>query len=187
MRDGETIPIIGGARLVGRVGEWDVGIMNLQTARASELPSENFGIYRLRRQVFNANSYAGGILTTRLGEDGSSNVAYGLDGIIRVGENEFLEVKWAQTFDASLTRSDRFNPDVAGYGRLRFERRGQIGLSYIASVTWEGPEFKPGYRLLFHAVTFYQPFARIAYGWFAKEGSAIRSIRPRLFFGHLFP
>jgi hypothetical protein len=182
--EGETIPIIGGARMVGRIGDWDVGLMNLQTARHTVLPSENFGIYRLRRQVFNANSYAGGLLTTRLGEDGSSNVAYGLDGTIRLGDREYLEVKWAQTFTDTLD-SGRFEPAETGYGRLRFERQGEIGFTYIASLTWEGPDFNPGIGFVSRS-DFYQPFGRIAYGWFAEETSPIRSIRAGLFLASYF-
>ena len=179
--EGETVPIIGGVRLVGRVGEWDVGAMNLQTARSSFLPSENFGIYRLRRQVFNANSYAGGLFTTRLGDDGSTNVVYGLDGIIKVARDDYLELKWAQTSDDS----NRFNISKTGYGRVRFERRAQIGFSYIASLTWEGPDFNPGIGFVSRS-DFYQPFLRLGYGWFARESSPIRSIRPGLFIATYF-
>ena len=169
--EGETIPIIGGPRLVGRVGSWDVGVINMQTARHSILPSENFGIYRLRRRVFNANSYAGALLTTRLGEDGSSNVVYGLDGIFRVKDQDFLELKWAQTFDDE-------RPDNAfsssGFGRVRMERRGEIGLTYIASLVWEGPAFDPGIGFV-SRTDFYQAFGRFRYGWFARESSPVRS------------
>ncbi len=180
LHQGETIPIIGGARLVGRIGKWDVGLINMQTARHSELPSENFGIYRFRRQVFNPNSYAGAIFTTRLGEDGSANVVYGLDGIIRITEKEYLELKWAQTFSDEVAESERFDPAVSGYGRFRLERRGQIGLSYSASITWQGSDFKPGIGFV-SRTDFYEPFFRMAYGWFANESSKIRSIRPGLF------
>jgi len=181
--EGESIPIIGGTRLVGRVGSWDVGLINMQTARSSVLPSENFGVYRLRRRVFNANSYVGALVTSRLGEDGSSNLVYGLDGIIRVGQREFLEMKWAQTFDdESISNA----PAENGYGRFRLERRGQNGLSYIASVTWEGEEFNPGIGFV-SRTNFYQPFFRLQYGWFTgNESSGIRFIRPGLLASQYF-
>jgi len=43
--EGEPVRIWGGARLVGRVGNWDVGVLNMQTAEdeALDVPSENFG------------------------------------------------------------------------------------------------------------------------------------------------
>ncbi|MFQ5569319.1 MAG: DUF5916 domain-containing protein, partial [Rhodothermales bacterium] len=71
LHEGETVRILGGARMVGRLGNWDVGLIDMQTARSTALPSENFGIFRARRQVLNPYSYAGGIITSRLGDDGS--------------------------------------------------------------------------------------------------------------------
>lgn len=180
LNDGETIPIIGGARLVGRVGQWDVGLINMQTARSNALPSENFGVYRLRRQVFNENSYAGGIFTTRLGDDGSANVVYGLDGIFRVSQREYLEFKWAQTFSDKVNFDDRFDPGRSGYGRIRLERRGEIGLSYATSLIWQGENFDPGIGFV-SRTDFVQVFNRAAYGWFAKDQSSILSIKPGFF------
>ena len=58
IQDRERIPIIGGARLVGRIGDWDLGFLDMQTARNGDHPSENFGVLRLRRQVLNPGSYA---------------------------------------------------------------------------------------------------------------------------------
>ena len=40
--------------LVGRLGPWDLGFLDMQTARVDDHPSENFGVFRMRRQVFNS-------------------------------------------------------------------------------------------------------------------------------------
>src|SRR5699024_2935619 len=105
--EGQPIRILGGARLVGRKGPWDIGILNMQTARTefsseNTLTSENFGVIRLRRRVFNSSSYLGAMTTSRVGLDGSYNVAYGLDGDIRVIGKDYLQFNWAQTFDSNL-------------------------------------------------------------------------------------
>ncbi len=65
--DVEPVRIYGGARLVGRLGAWDVGFLDMQTAALDDNPSENFGVLRLRRQVINPYSYFGGMLTSRVG------------------------------------------------------------------------------------------------------------------------
>ena len=176
---GETIPILGGARLVGRVGGWDVGVINMQTAEHDPLPSENFGVYRLRKQVFNTSSYAGVLATTRIGLDGHYNIAYGLDGIIRVGNQEYLQIKWAQTFEDDLIKTAGYDPLESAYGRLWFERRGQIGLTYTASVTWSGAEYNPGIGFVTRRA-FTEPFAMLSYGWLLGEQSRFRSIRPNV-------
>jgi hypothetical protein len=62
LHEGEQVPIFGGARVTGMAGRWDIGFLDMQTQAIENLPSENFGILRLRRQVLNESSYLGGIL-----------------------------------------------------------------------------------------------------------------------------
>ncbi|MEF8811914.1 MAG: DUF5916 domain-containing protein, partial [Bacteroidales bacterium] len=86
--DRNPVRIYGGLRTTGRIGEWDVGVLDMQTKAFRENPGENFGAMRFKRKVFNPNSFVGGMLTSRLGTVGSYNVAYGLDGLFRVTGNE---------------------------------------------------------------------------------------------------
>ncbi|MYH11179.1 MAG: carbohydrate binding family 9 domain-containing protein [Gemmatimonadales bacterium] len=61
---GEPIPILGGARLTGRTGGFEVGLMNLQTRSGRGLPAENFSVMRARRSVF-GTSDVGAIFINR--------------------------------------------------------------------------------------------------------------------------
>ncbi len=142
--DGQPVRVLGGARLVGRWGRWDVGFFDMQTADSETLPSENFGVLRLRRQVFNAYSYAGAMVTSRVGTDGSYNLAYGLDGVIRLAGDDYLTLQWAQTFDHE--QIDDGNLDLLNSGRFTaaIERRRRRGLGYSAVVAWAGPTYDPG-------------------------------------------
>jgi hypothetical protein len=142
--DGQPVRIYGGARLVGRWGGWDLGFLNMQTAESDSLPSENFGVLRLRRQVFNAYSYAGAMLTSRVGVDGSYNLAYGLDGVVRVAGDDYLTVQWAQTFDHAQIDAGALEPLNSGRFTLELERRRRSGWGYDAIVAWAGPEYDPG-------------------------------------------
>ena len=65
--DGQAVPIYGGVRLVGRFDTWDLGALNMQTQPFDSIPSENFGVLRLRRRAFNQYSYVGGMFTSRMG------------------------------------------------------------------------------------------------------------------------
>ena len=87
------VRIWGGARLNSRINNWDIGLLNLQTASFEDLPSENFGAFRVKKRVFNENSYVGGMLTTRLGVDGTYNIGYGLDGVVRVFGDDYLTIR----------------------------------------------------------------------------------------------
>jgi hypothetical protein len=168
----ELVRIYGGARLVGRVGPWDLGFLSMQTAPTGDLPSENFGVFRIRRQVFNPYSYIGAISTTRIGTDGSYNIAYGLDGIIRVFGDDYLTIKWAQTFETGQEN----NPLSLDPARIRFNwlRRTIKGFGYGLSYSRAGADYNPG--LGFEMRENYSRLATgLFYGWIPGEKSPLFS------------
>ena len=177
--DGRPVRIWGGARLVGRVGDWDVGILNMQTAEDDALgvPSENFGVARVRRRIFNETSYAGGIVTSRVGADGSYNVAYGLDGVVRLVGDEYLTIKGAQTVDRALVENGGFDPGASTLGLVRWERRRTEGLYYQGTVTRAGAEYRPDMGFITRR-DFTKLGGRVAYGWFLSGVSSLRKVTP---------
>ncbi len=175
--DGEQARIYGGARITGRISNWDVGVLNMQTAPIGDTPSENFGVARLRRQVFNPNSYVGGIMTSRLGTDGHYNVAYGLDGIIRVFGDDYLDVRMAQTFETgAANKVFSADPTFAG---IRWERRSDEGFAYDLSYNYIGQALNPDVGFLrrnnIHGFN-----SRFQYGWLPGEESWLFSSRAML-------
>jgi len=143
--DNEQVRIYGGARLTGRAGKWDIGVMDMQTEKHKENPSENFGIARLRRQVINDYSYVGGIMTSRLGTNGNYNVAYGLDGIFRIFGDDYVDVRLAQTYETATANVPlSSDPTFAG---ITWERRSDEGFAYDLSYNYFGEEFNPGYKI----------------------------------------
>ncbi len=141
-RSGEPVRIYGGARLVGRIGEWDLGMIDMQTEEFDGVPSENFGVFRMRRQVINDNSYVGGIFTSRLGMNGDHNFAYGLDGIFRVFGVDYLDVKVAQTYDSKI--DNKINTLDPMFISANWERRSEEGFAYQLGYSYSGQEFNPG-------------------------------------------
>ena len=142
--DGQPVRILGGARLVGRWHGWDVGILDMQTAERDSVPSENFGVLRLRRQVINPYSYAGAMVTSRMGTDGSYNLAYGLDGTIRVAGDDYFTLQWAQSFDHEQIDAGTLNLVNSGQFTAELVRRTRAGFGYDAVVAWAGPAYDPG-------------------------------------------
>ena len=140
--DGTPVPLWGGTRMVGRVGLWDVGLLNMQTRSSGMLPSENFGVLRLRRRVWNEFSYAGAMVTSRVGPDGQYNLAYGLDAVARVRGDDYLAVQLAQSFDsAPAARATGFS---SGRLTIDLERRRRSGWGYRTTVAWAGRDYDPG-------------------------------------------
>jgi len=176
--EGNPVRIWGGARLNSRINNWDIGLLNLQTASFDDLPSENFGAYRVKKRVFNENSYVGGMLTSRLGVDGSYNFSYGVDGVVRVFGDDYLTIRLSQTMQDSATN----NPFSLNASRITFdwERRKQQGLSYSAGFSYSGTDFNPG--IGFEKIDDFMATApEIKYTWISPDESWLQSHYLRLF------
>jgi hypothetical protein len=171
---GNAVRIFGGVRLTGRIGEWDVGFLDMQTEKFEENPSENFGVLRLKRSVLNQNSYLGGMITSRLGMDGSYNLAYGLDGLFRLTGDEYLNLKIAQTFQ---DESDN-NPFELSPTRLllQWQRRSLVGLGYDFAYTYAGNTYYPGIGFE-RNLNFHGPVGKILYGWLPEGNTFLRYYR----------
>jgi hypothetical protein len=164
------IRLYGGARLVGRIGRWDMGFMDMQTEKHEETPSENFGIIRMRRQVINSNSYMGGILTSRIGMNGKQNIAYGFDGIFRLFGDDYLNVKWAQTYDDTInTKLTSLDPS---FFMVNWERRSEKGFAYNFNYTYSGQKFKPGAGFVMRGGV-QGVNGQLLYGWIPGEKSKL--------------
>jgi hypothetical protein len=128
-----------------------MGFLDMQTAPLTErnpggdkfglLPSENFGVLRFKRQIINENSYVGTMATSRLGADGSYNFAYGLAGNIRVFGDDYLSLRWSQTFEDSVKNERMVDPSLI---MVNWERRSHKGLGYNLGFTRSGLHFNPG-------------------------------------------
>lgn len=180
LHENEPIRILGGSRLTGRIGSWDIGILDMQTARRSDIgvPSENFGVARLRRTVFNQNSYAGGMITSRMGEDGSYNIGVGLDGQIRVIGDEYFIYNYAQTFDDALDVNAQ-NPFDNSLLRLQWSRQRSEGFNYTLTYKRTGERYEP--EMGFEQRDFYTLlYTRFDYGYFTDSDNSLRKINYRV-------
>jgi hypothetical protein len=86
--DVQEIPIEWGARLTGRAGDWNFGILDVQTEAVSaidpskDVPKNNWGAVRLKRNVGERSS-VGMILTNRQASGDDFNRVYGVDSSFR--------------------------------------------------------------------------------------------------------
>ncbi len=162
IENGINVPIHGGARIVGRLGGWDVGLIDMQTKETGNLLSENFGVFRLRRRAFNDQSFVGAMVTSRIDTEGQHNTAYGFDGSINVFGDDILKFNWAQTFesDADNDPSSLDNSKI----RIHWERYNFVGFSYGLNYSRAGKDYNPGIGFeQYNDLTNYIHFAR--YGW----------------------
>ena len=158
--DGREIPILGGARLSGKLSDSvSVGLLNMQTETVGRTPANNFTVARAYRDLPNS-SQIGAIFVNRqatgmLGGSGDYNRTYGLDGRAGlgqngqiagfaavtdtpglVGDNHAYNVAWdhnSETWRFTLGYvevADNFNPEV-GFLRRRGFRNLDSGFSFI--------------------------------------------------------
>ncbi|MCS6885015.1 MAG: DUF5916 domain-containing protein [Acidobacteriota bacterium] len=75
--DGRPLPIDYGVKLTGKIGRYNVGILQVQTRRiAGLLPEQHYTVARVRRDIFKSSS-VGAIFVNRQG--GRYNRGYGID------------------------------------------------------------------------------------------------------------
>ncbi len=138
--DRTPIRMLGGARVVTRLGGWDLAALDVQTARRDAIPSENLGVARVKGRVLNAFSYAGAMVTTRLNESGGYNIGTGLDGSLRLFGSEELTLRGAATFDDADV-----SPSLLERSQLyaQWQRRSSRGLNYFAQFHRAGAQYRP--------------------------------------------
>ena len=174
LHQGQPFRILGGARMITRSGGWDVGLLSMQTAREQDLLSKNHSVVRVRRQLFNPQSYAGGIVTSRIDESGNYNIAYGIDGIFKLWGDDFLNINIAQTTDNDLSSS------AVNFESIRmqadWERRTFEGLSYNFNFNYSGELYEPsmGFQLRNNFMRFGE---RVSWGWMPGSGSSLQRIQ----------
>jgi Domain of unknown function (DUF5916) len=175
----QQIRLYGGVRLVGRAGAWDLGLMSMQTAAADvknddneieHIPAQNFSVLRLRRQVFNPYSYIGAMIASQIGMDGSYNIAYGMDGIIRLFGDYYFMLNWAQSIEQD-GENKFFSLDPA-HIRFSYDRRSLKGLINHFSYSRSGETYNP--EMGFQDRDDFTRFSfRLGYGWLPGEGSRL--------------
>jgi len=147
INNGRPVPILGGLRLTGELGDWDVGALSLQTKgttiEGASLSSENFSVLRLRKKVFNDRSFLGMMVTNRI-RKGYFNTAFGIDGLVNFGNDNFLIGSAASAFEGEDYSKSSFHFFDQSRFALRWEKRKQEGWFGKGSYEYSGENFNPG-------------------------------------------
>ncbi len=120
--DGTAIPVIGGARLNGKVGDYTLGLVSIQTENtaivdAEDVPETNFSAFRLKRNIF-SRSTVGVMLLNKEEIDGGYNRSVGFDSNLNINEKLSFYFVGAGTYspDNDLNRNN-----FAGHTGFRFQ------------------------------------------------------------------
>ncbi len=109
LEGGQTVPILGGGRLTGKVGPFSIGAVNIQTDDAPSVGavSTNFTVLRVKRDILR-RSRIGGIFTGRSASSvgPGSNEVYGLDAAFSFYDNVNFNGYYARTRTPGLVGDD---------------------------------------------------------------------------------
>ncbi|MGE0820893.1 MAG: DUF5916 domain-containing protein [Candidatus Binatia bacterium] len=88
--DGKQVDLLGGVKLSGRIGRYQLGLLNVQTQERQPIPEENFTVVRVKRDLLQKSSI--GMIATR--RDPAGGPATGLVGTdFRYSTSELWENK----------------------------------------------------------------------------------------------
>jgi len=135
--NGGNVPILGGARLTGKLGRNDLALLNVQTGAAFERSGENFLVTRYSRNIA-SRSRVGGLFVNRMETDGDHfNRTYAADvslaphpaftvvgflaktdtpGLEGADKGSYLNATWLDTkwriYGEYADFDENFNPEV---------------------------------------------------------------------------
>jgi len=151
LQNGQVVPILGGARVLGRGNGFQVGGLQMRTESvdAAGLPASDFSVLRVNRDILKRSRI--GVIATRRGPGaagGDDGYSYGVDSTINPLEALAINTYWAGTsgndgstndrssyranvnWNADLTGlqvehmflGDQFNPEIGFLRRTAFRR-----------------------------------------------------------------
>ena len=121
--DGQAVPILGGARVTGKLGDYNIGAFAIRSGEstAAGSPETDFSVFRLKRDILNRSTV--GVMGTYRSHTESGlgrNFAYGMDA--RFGFLEHLEIRsyaaWTQN-----------------------ELEDETGMSYLGQLDYNGDRY----------------------------------------------
>ena len=130
---GIRLPVDAGARVSGKVGSTNIGLLRMSAGELGEMPADDFSVVRVR-QLFGERSSAGFLAVGRDNPD-HDNRTYAVDGRWGIGEGGRIEGFVAQTDTPGIDGEDHAWRFAGNYESETWETRG--------SVTEVGQGFNP--------------------------------------------
>ncbi len=147
--NGEIVPIIGGARLSGKINNTNIGFLSMFTDEVASLGIEknSFNVARVNQQLAQRSSI-GGIFVSRVGTENPDdyNRTYGVDGKWGIGKKATISGYYARTEspeDSLNTQSYKLSGNYEWNGLRANLAYTQVGEGFNPEV---GYLFRSGYR-----------------------------------------
>lgn len=172
---GNVVPIIGGARLSGKLNRTNVGLLSMFTDDVAEagIEKNNFTVARVNHE-FKGRTALGAVFVNRVGleSDNDFNRTYAIDGKLGLGRKARMSGFYARTSDPNDTIHPHAFKFQTDYIWNNWEMR--------AAYTEVGQGFNPEVGFLFRSA-FKKPEGLVLYHYRPKnKNSKILELRPHV-------
>ena len=103
LESGQQVPIAGGGRLSGKVGNFDVGYLNMLAEKIDDVPQTQFNVARIKGNILQKSNFGAIIIDRNSNGEENDHRSMGVD--LNLNINKFLIYSY-------LAQTD--NPDVEG-------------------------------------------------------------------------
>lgn len=174
--DGTLVPIIGGARLSGKVGQTNVGLLSMFTEDVEEVGIEqnNFTVARVNHDFTSSRSSIGGVFINRSGlgdTEDDYNRVYAFDGKWGLGKKAQITGFAAKSTTPGIDEKDHAFKLLANYNWNGWDLR--------AGYTEVGEGFNPEVGFL-QRTAFKKPEFLIFKAWRPENWGKLLEIRPHI-------
>ena len=108
--DGSIVPIMGGGRLSGKIGQTNIGLLNMSTegSNDSSISKNNFSVIRVNHDFSKSRSSFGGIFVNKFGLGGNNNYnrVFALDGKLGLGKKAQLSGFLSRSSSPNISTKD---------------------------------------------------------------------------------
>lgn len=120
LQNSQVVPILGGARVLGRGNGFQVGAIHMHTDNidAASVPSTDFSVLRINKDILKRSRI--GMITTRRspGINGDENLAYGVDTTLNPLEELAVNAYWTGSSEAGSADATSANDRSSYRGQL---------------------------------------------------------------------
>ena len=167
---GAIVPLLGGIKLTGEAGPFEIGLLDVQADRTATLPSENLGVARLKYAIDEQTTV--GLLATSGDPSGTTtNHVLGVDVYHRWPE--FVgDMDLQATFDVVGSTGSGANDDGESFG-MSLEAQGSE-VEVQAGTRWISDDFDPALGFVVRRGSRSSTF-EVEYSPRLEEGGAVRN------------
>ena len=177
--NGSIVPIIGGSRISGKVGQTNLGLLSMYTDEVhtenpeSNLIKNNFSVARVNHDFAAKRSSIGGIIINRsgLGNDLDFNRVFAVDGKLGIGKKAQLTGYLSKSTTPGINANDHAFKFLAVYN--------WNGWNLRAGYTEVGEGFNPEVGFLLRSA-FKKPEFLIFKQWRPKNTGKLLEVRPHI-------